>query len=174
MTLPDGFLTGKAFGRWLLYRPMHSLEGPILMQKRPWYPTKMEKHLGMCFNDSKRNIMHISHVQRGHLPVLYIEGPGPSGSPWLQISGNRQNDITEMEKWSTKWLMSFHPAKCKALKLGRPISDLSDIFNPCTLSNHHLEVVNNEKDIWVHFWRNVLRIGAYTLSSSLQLAPILK
>ena len=45
--------------------------------------------------------------------------------------------------------MSFHPAKCKVLKLGRPISDLSDIFNPYSLSDHHLEVVDNEKDIGV-------------------------
>ena len=57
-----------------------------------------------------------------------------------------QIDITEMDKWSNEWLMSFHPAKCKVLKLGRPISDLSDIFNPYTLSDHHLEV---EKDIGV-------------------------
>ena len=58
-----------------------------------------------------------------------------------------QSDITEMEKWSNEWLMSFHPTKCKVLILGRPISDLSDIFNPYTLSDHHLEVVENEKDI---------------------------
>ena len=60
-----------------------------------------------------------------------------------------QTDITEMEKWSNEWLMSFHPEKCKILKLGRPISDLSDIFNPYTLSDHHLEVVENEKYIRV-------------------------
>ena len=60
-----------------------------------------------------------------------------------------QSDITEMEKWSNEWLMSFHPAKCKVLKLGWPISYLSDIFNPYTLSDHHLEVVENEKDIGV-------------------------
>ena len=45
--------------------------------------------------------------------------------------------------------MSFRPAKCKVLKLGRPLSDPSDVFNPCTLSDHHLEVANNEKDIGV-------------------------
>ena len=60
-----------------------------------------------------------------------------------------QNGINEMEKWSTEWLMSFQPAKCKVLKMGRPISDLSDVFNPYTLSVHHLGVVDNEKDTGV-------------------------
>ena len=29
--------------------------------------------------------------------------------------------------------------------MGRPISDLSDMFNPYALSGHHLEVVENEQ-----------------------------
>ena len=60
-----------------------------------------------------------------------------------------QDDINKMEEWSNEWLMSFHPEKCKVLKMGRPISDLSDMFNPYALSGHHLEVVENEKDIGV-------------------------
>ena len=60
-----------------------------------------------------------------------------------------QNDINKMEEWSNEWLMSFHPEKCKVLKMGRPISDLSDMFNPYAFSGHHLEVVENEKDIGV-------------------------
>ena len=60
-----------------------------------------------------------------------------------------QDDINKMEEWSNEWLMSFHPEKCKVLKMGRPISDLSDMFNPYALRGHHLEVVENEKDIGV-------------------------
>ena len=60
-----------------------------------------------------------------------------------------QNDIDKMNEWSDDWLMSFHPAKCKVLKIGRPVAELTDLFNYYTLRGHKLEVVQSEKDIGV-------------------------
>ena len=53
-----------------------------------------------------------------------------------------QNDIDKMNEWSDDWLMSFHPAKCKVLKIGR-------LFTYHTLRGHKLGVVQSEKDIGV-------------------------
>ena len=60
-----------------------------------------------------------------------------------------QQDIDNMDEWSRKWLMEFHPLKCKVLKMGRTIADLHDIFNPYTLRQRQLEVVDHEKDLEV-------------------------
>jgi hypothetical protein len=30
-----------------------------------------------------------------------------------------QNDIQELENWSDKWLLRFHPDKCKVLSAGK-------------------------------------------------------
>ena len=60
-----------------------------------------------------------------------------------------QNDIDKMNEWSDYWLMSFHPAKCKVLKIGRQVAQLTDLFNYYTLRGHKLEVVQSEKDIGV-------------------------
>ena len=52
--------------------------------------------------------------------------------------------------WSLpEWLMSFQSDKCEVLKIGRPISELTDLFDYCTLRVHKLEVVQYEKDIWI-------------------------
>ena len=45
--------------------------------------------------------------------------------------------------------MDFHPLKCKVLKMGKTIADLHDIFNPFTLRQHQLEVVDHKKDLGV-------------------------
>ena len=40
-----------------------------------------------------------------------------------------QSDIDKMNEWSDDWLMSFHAAECKVLKIGRPLAELTDLFN---------------------------------------------
>ena len=37
------------------------------------------------------------------------------------IEGNKilQNDMQELENWSDKWLLRFHPNKCKVLSAGK-------------------------------------------------------
>ena len=54
-----------------------------------------------------------------------------------------------MNEWSDDWLMSFHNAKCKVLKIRRPIAELTDLFNYHTPRGHKLKVVLCEKDIGV-------------------------
>ena len=56
-----------------------------------------------------------------------------------------QNDIDKMNDW----LMSFHPAECKVLQIGRPIAELTDLLLYYTLRGHKLEVVQSEMDIGV-------------------------
>ena len=37
-----------------------------------------------------------------------------------------QNDLNKLEKWSSTWLLKFHPGKCKVLTIG----DLDKIVRP--------------------------------------------
>ena len=34
-----------------------------------------------------------------------------------------QDDLDELTAWSTKWLLTFHPDKCKIIHLGKPLED---------------------------------------------------
>ena len=60
-----------------------------------------------------------------------------------------QDDIYGMVNWPIKWLMEFHPCKCKVLKMGKPRAELSDLFNPYILRGYQLEVVDREKVLGV-------------------------
>jgi hypothetical protein len=37
----------------------------------------------------------------------------------LKMGSLLQNDIQELENWSDKWLLRFHPDKCKVLSAGK-------------------------------------------------------
>ena len=60
-----------------------------------------------------------------------------------------QDDLEELTAWSTKWLLTFHPDKCKVMHLGKP---LEEQFK-CTLHDgsiiHELGYTSEEKDIGV-------------------------
>ena len=34
-----------------------------------------------------------------------------------------QDDLEELTAWSTKWLLTFHPYKCKVMHLGKPLEE---------------------------------------------------
>ena len=34
-----------------------------------------------------------------------------------------QNDLDELTAWSTKWLLTFHPDKCKVMHLDKPLEE---------------------------------------------------
>ena len=55
-----------------------------------------------------------------------------------------QNDLDVLQDWSEKWLMSFHPEKCKVLKIGRQKSSVQ--YN---INNVILEETEAEKDLGV-------------------------
>ena len=55
-----------------------------------------------------------------------------------------QEDIDQLIIWSNKWLLKFHPDKCKVLKVG-PVDDNIEY----TLNNTKLEDITHEKDIGV-------------------------
>jgi hypothetical protein len=56
-----------------------------------------------------------------------------------------QNDIQELENWSDKWLLRFHPDKCKVLSAGKQKTQQFKY----TLCNTELQYFNKEKDIGV-------------------------
>jgi hypothetical protein len=56
-----------------------------------------------------------------------------------------QNDIQELENWSDKWLLRFHPDKCKVLSAGKQKTQQFKY----TLCNTELQYSNKEKDIGV-------------------------
>ncbi len=56
-----------------------------------------------------------------------------------------QADRDKLNQWSDKWLMKFHPAKCKHMHIGKPIDDSLTY----KLSSTKLDTILQEKDIGV-------------------------
>ncbi len=56
-----------------------------------------------------------------------------------------QQDLTTLEDWSNKWLLRFHPGKCKHMHIGKKSSS-SNTYN---LHDQQLECIKEEKDIGV-------------------------
>ena len=59
-----------------------------------------------------------------------------------------QNDVNSMKAWGKKWLMEYHPQKCKVLQLGK--NPLKGQY-AYKLDGHELEFVSSEKDLGVTF-----------------------
>ncbi len=62
-----------------------------------------------------------------------------------------QADLDTLSNWSEKWLLKFHPEKCKHMHIGKPAN------NPSTysLNDTNLEVISQEKDIGVTVEENL-------------------
>ena len=58
-----------------------------------------------------------------------------------------QDDLHELEKWSDKWLLKFHPDKCHVLTLGT--FDNIKHTERYKIWNHELEHVFEEKDLGI-------------------------
>ena len=61
-----------------------------------------------------------------------------------------QEDLTEMEDWSNKWLLRFHPEKCKVMNVSRKKSPNKRIYNMTNSQNNNiveLEQTEVEKDL---------------------------
>ena len=55
-----------------------------------------------------------------------------------------QDNLDSMEEWSNKWLLRFHPDKCKHMHIGQ-----QQETQKYTLLNKQLETIDEEKDIGV-------------------------
>ena len=57
--------------------------------------------------------------------------------------------LDELTAWSTKWLLTFHPDKCKIMHIGKSLEQQFE----CTLQNgtmrHELGYTSEEKNIGV-------------------------
>ena len=62
--------------------------------------------------------------------------------------GVLQADLTKMVEWSDKWLLKFHPDKCKQIGIG--INRKSINMHQYTMEGQKLETSTCEKDIGVH------------------------
>ena len=61
-----------------------------------------------------------------------------------------QGDLHELTEWSRKWLLTFHPDKCRVMHLGRPLPYNEYQYTMTTTGRvFHLEYTDNEKDIGV-------------------------
>ena len=58
-----------------------------------------------------------------------------------------QDDIENLERWSEKWLLKFHPSKCHVLSLGR--FENIQHTQRYKILNKELEHVFEEKDLGV-------------------------
>ncbi len=56
-----------------------------------------------------------------------------------------QQDLDRLTEWSKKWLLKFHPDKCKHMHLGKK-NDTGKLYN---LEGHVLTRIHEEKDIGV-------------------------
>ena len=55
-----------------------------------------------------------------------------------------QEDLVALEKWSSDWLLKFHPEKCKHMRIGATGNGIT-----YSLSGHELDNVTSEKDIGI-------------------------
>jgi hypothetical protein len=63
-----------------------------------------------------------------------------------------QKDLDQLQKWSNKWLLKFHPDKCKYMTVGNYTTENEGYhLYKDDGSKHYLEETNKEKDIGVTF-----------------------
>ena len=65
-----------------------------------------------------------------------------------------QSDLTNLMDWSKKWLLSFHPDKCKHIHIPRERGDPID-HRYYLIQGKDLELIESEKDIGVHIDQNI-------------------
>ena len=59
------------------------------------------------------------------------------------------DDLEELTAWSTKWLLTFHPDKCKVMHLGKPLEEQFKYTLHDGSIIHELGYTSEEKDIGV-------------------------
>ena len=60
-----------------------------------------------------------------------------------------QDDLDELTAWSTKWLLTFHPDKCKIMHLGKPLEEQFKYTLHDGTIRQELGYTSEEKDIGV-------------------------
>ena len=60
-----------------------------------------------------------------------------------------QNDVAKMQEWSRQWLLKFHPAKCKVMRLGTGHPDFTYTMQDDNGSQIELGQAAFEKDLGV-------------------------
>ena len=60
-----------------------------------------------------------------------------------------QDDLEELTAWSTKWLLTFHPDKCKVMHLGKPLEEQFKYTLHDGSIIHELGYTSEERDIGV-------------------------
>ena len=63
--------------------------------------------------------------------------------------GILQDDLNTLEQWSNKWLLKFHPSKCKHMTIGN--NNIGEIKYSMTLNNstHPLDTIKKQNDLGV-------------------------
>jgi len=64
---------------------------------------------------------------------------------------NLQNDLNKLQKWSQKWLLKFHPDKCKVLCINSIATEKYNYTLNINVTTHNLEHTTSEKDIGITF-----------------------
>ena len=62
-----------------------------------------------------------------------------------------QRDLDRLQTWSDKWLLKFHPDKCKVLRVNKKIEEPLDFSLSPNNKKHPLAEATTEKDIGVTF-----------------------
>jgi endonuclease/exonuclease/phosphatase family metal-dependent hydrolase len=66
-----------------------------------------------------------------------------------------QQDINRLQDWSDKWLLRFHPAKCKVMRIGPNQPDFQYHMRESSGKLINLSTVESEKDLGVTFDNNL-------------------
>lgn len=87
-------------------------------------------------------------IKHGSIPYLFADDTKIFHSiKCLQDCKDLQEDIKAMQAWSEKWLLCFHPDKCKCMRIGN--SDVDKFNYKLKENDKGMEFTNAEKDIGV-------------------------
>ena len=68
---------------------------------------------------------------------------------WVKDCKALQNDVAKMQEWSRQWLLKFHPAKCKVMRLGTGHPDFTYTMQEDNGGQIELGQADSEKDLGV-------------------------
>ena len=115
--------------------------------------------VGLLFYRINLHVIAINRLGNLLLPKksdIYMFADDPKVFRTIKTNDDQcilQDDLDELTAWSTKWLLTFHPDKCKIMHLGKPL-EFKYILHYGTI-RHELGYTSEEKDIGVVIYSNL-------------------
>jgi hypothetical protein len=122
----------------------------------------------LYINDIAENLISLSRLFADDTSFSY------SSRDELQIKIVIDHDLTELDEWSKKWLMSFNPDKTEIMLFSNTdIPEFNNTFNgrtiPITNSHKHLGVTFSSDAKWNIHIENILYLQTSESSSKVKI-----